>query len=482
MSDKIVYSGRKKIYTDYTDLNDSNVMEFLNEVITFHHTNVSQIGYLYRYYRGVQPVLDRTKTVRPEICNKIVENRAQEIVNFNTGYIGGEPIQYISRSEKDISKKINLLNSMMECESKASKDKELIEWDMICGTAFKMALPDEMGGFKIYVPDPRRTFVVYSSTIGEEPFAGVFVTKKRDGTNIYDIYTKNHYFMVDDQKLVKSQPHIMGMVPIIEYPANKARMGSFEAVLPLLDAINALDSNRLDGVEQFIQSLLILYNCQLPDGATATTIRENGIIELKQIGDAKADIKELVEQLNQTETQTLKDDLYQSILTIVGMPAQGGANMSDSSNNGAVMLRNGWQGAETRAKAYELSFKKSEREFLKLIMALVPSIGLDVKDIDYKFTRRAYEDLLAKAQVLTTMLGTNKIHPSLAFNACGLFIDPEEACMRSMKWMEEQEAKTEERMRKQMEMTDEQNSAEDRRTEPADGRDAGKRNGSQESN
>ena len=40
-------------------------------------------------------------------------------------------------------------------------------------------------------------------------------------------------------------------------------MGSFEAVIPLLDAINNLQSDRLDGVDQFIQSLLVFYNCKL---------------------------------------------------------------------------------------------------------------------------------------------------------------------------------------------------------------------------
>lgn len=40
-------------------------------------------------------------------------------------------------------------------------------------------------------------------------------------------------------------------------------MGAFESVVPLLDAINNVQSNRLDGIEQFIQSLMVFYNCTL---------------------------------------------------------------------------------------------------------------------------------------------------------------------------------------------------------------------------
>lgn len=35
------------------------------------------------------------------------------------------------------------------------------------------------------------------------------------------------------------------MIPIFEYPANNARLGSFEIVLPLLDTINNIESNRM---------------------------------------------------------------------------------------------------------------------------------------------------------------------------------------------------------------------------------------------
>lgn len=448
--------GRKQIFTSATEINRENV---INEVVvkayTTHTINRGEIEYLYNYYKGEQPILYRTKEIREDICNQIVENRAQEIVSFKVGYLCGSPIQYISANSKEpISESINTLNAMMKTEGKANKDKSLIEWDMICGTAYRLCLPDseyeddtEDAPFEFYTLDPRNAFVIYGNDVSHRPIAGVYYVEDAETKNKrFTVYTKNRFFEIEDNKIVTDEPHALNRIPIIEYPSNNARMGAFETVLPLLDAINNIDSNRVDGIEQFIQSLIILYNCTMPDGEDASSIRAKGLIELKSVGDNKADIKILSEQLNQTETQTLKDDLYQTVLTIVGMPSQGNGNTGDSSNNGAVILKNGWQGAEARAKDSELMFKESEQEFLKLVMTIcngMSDLDIKVKDIDVHFTRRNYEDILAKSQVLTTMLASEKIAPKLAFQVCGLFIDSEEAYRESAEYTEEQSKKAE---------------------------------------
>ena len=68
---------------------------------------------------------------------------------------------------------------------------------------------------------------------------------------------------------------------------------------------------------------------------------------------------------------------------------------------------------------------------------------LNLRDIDMKFTRRNYEAIQSKSQVLISMLEQNKIHPLLAFEHCGMFTDPESAYMLSMAYYDEQMAKWE---------------------------------------
>ena len=166
------------------------------------------------------------------------------------------------------------------------------------------------------------------------------------------------------------------------------------------------------------------------------------MILLKTVGDAKADIKVLAEQLDQSQNQTLKDDLYNSVLQIVGMPSQSAGGTSDSSNNGAVILKNGWQGAETRAQDFEAEFDLPEMEMLEVVSAICGTIrggeyAFDPDDIEVKFTRRNYEDILSKSQTLVTMLNNEKVHPQKAYEASGLFPDAEEAYQMGMKWFKE---------------------------------------------
>ena len=178
--------GRKKIMSDAIEITDENIIEELNQALAVHAINRDQINYLWRYYRGDQPILERVKDVRPEICNKIVENRANEIVSFKVGYLCGEPIQYVSRNGNDETvQAINRLNEMMFAEDKATQDQEIVEWQMICGTSFRMLLPSDLkdedsAPFEMYTLDPRDAFVVYSNEIGQKPIMGVKFCVHRD--------------------------------------------------------------------------------------------------------------------------------------------------------------------------------------------------------------------------------------------------------------------------------------------------------------
>ncbi len=441
-----VLHGRRVIYTDYPVIDAGNVIEVLNKTLFVHNSNSSDIQYLYDYYRGIQPVLERVKEIRPEINNKIVENRANEIVSFKVGYLMGEPVQYVNRGGKEAaSGVINQLNEFVFAEDKAAKDKELADWFTICGTAFRMVLPDPLNEedeapFEIYTLDPRYSYVVYYSGLGNKPVMGVkYVITEEHGV-IYSIYTDKYYFEVVDNKIVKQTPHILGDVPIIEYPANTSRLGSFEIVLPLLDAINEVSSNRIDGVEQFIQALLMF---------KGVDIEADDFDQLKQKGGIKVpadgDVKYLIQELNQTQTQTLVDYMYQTVLTICGMPNRNGGS-STSDTGSAVIMRDGWSAAEARAKDTELMFKQSEKKFLRIVIRIANTLrdmSLKLSDIEIRFTRRNYENIQEKAQVLISLLSSDKVHPRLAFEHSGLFVDPEVAYTMSKEYAEERKAELE---------------------------------------
>lgn len=459
-------NGRRMILTDETEVNIGNVVQILRKALPYHWKNRSEISYLWSYYKGRQPILNRVKEVRPEITNKIVENRANEIVSFKSGYLMGEPLQYVSRGNaENIADAINQLNEFVFAEEKPAKDKELADWFHICGTSFRMVLPDEMAGeddespFEIYTLDPRNTFVVYNNGLGNKPILGVKYVVDENGVVHYSCYSDHEYFEIVESKVVSYDTHILGEIPIIEYPLNMARIGAFELVIPLLDAINLTDSNRLDGVEQFIQALMLFHNVDI-SSEDFDELRERGAIKFKDIDpQLKAEIDYLVSNLNQGETQTLVDHMYQTVLTICGMPNRNGGS-STSDTGSAVIMRDGWSAAEARAKDSELMFKKSERIFLKVVLNICRTLAdmdLKVCNVEIRFTRRNYENILQKAQVLDLMLKNNKIHPRLAFEHCGLFVDSDLAYTLSAEYAEEQEQKAQELFEQQQRMKQEGN-------------------------
>lgn len=448
MSQTRQMSGRRVIKSSAKRVNRENVVKVLQSALMEHNTNRNEIEYLWNYYRGKQPILNRIKEVRPEICNRIVENRANEIVSFKVGYLCGEPIQYIGRStDESVTRGITLLNEFMFAEDKASQDQEIVEWQMICGTAFRMVLPDASGDvdeapFEMYTLDPRDTFIVYSNEIGSRPLMAVKYSMDDDGICHYSVYTEDSYYLIDGDIINAraSRSHALGMIPIFEYPANNARLGAFEIVLPLLDAINNIESNRVDGMEQTIQAFIKFVNCDI-SADDFKALKDMGAIKVKSVDGAPADVDVVANELNQDQSQTLKEDCYNAVLTICGMPNRNGGS-STSDTGAAVLLRDGWSLAEARAKDSEHMFKRSEKQMLKLVLRICRDtidIGLGLKDIELQFTRRNYENIQSKSQVLVTMLREPKVHPLLAFQHSGLFVDPERAYALSMGYYEEQQ-------------------------------------------
>ena len=204
-------------------------------------------------------------------------------------------------------------------------------------------------------------------------------------------------------------------------------MGSFEAVLPLLNTINTVMSNRIDGVEQFIQSLAIAVNCEFEDEkTTANDIRKAGMLVLRSIGENKADFKILSEQLNQSETQVLVNYIYKQILTICGMPDTTKGGFSSSDTGAAVLARDGWFQADNIARNTEDEFKKSNRRFDKIFLDILHkkiNLKLDITDFELQFTRNETANVQSKAQACQTLLAAG-MSPILAFGKSGISNDP----------------------------------------------------------
>ena len=456
--------GRAVITSSVESVDRSNVVDVLKKALTVHSVNQADIEYLWNYIKGDQPILYRVKEIRPEICNRRVENHALEIVEFKTGYVFSEPIQYVRHSEKsnlsvkpksdepqdEITLAITKLNDYMSLASKAKFDASIGRWQNTCGTAFRMTLPNKdfdktdknSRPFKIDVLDPRYAFVVYSTGFGSEALMGVKFVKNAEDKFVYSVYTTTRYYEIVEDDIVKDEPHVLNDIPIIEYPANQDRLGAFEVVLGLLDALNDTLSNRMDGIEQFIQSFMKFINCEI-DKDGMDNVKALGAVMAKQLeAGFPVDIGMIETKLDQEQTQITKTDIYQMVLIICGMPDRNGSNRTTGDTGKAVILRDGWGAAEARAKLTELAFNDAEKKFLRIILRILrdlTDIDLGLTTIDIKFTRNRTDNLIVKTQGLQNMLEAG-IHPRIALSTCELFSDPEQVFSDSepylKKWIE----------------------------------------------
>jgi len=435
--------GRKIIYTAVSEITKANVVEVLDKALLTHALNEDNITYLEEYYTGNQPILQKTKTTRPEINNIIVENHAYEFVEFQVGQECGEPIQYVRRGkDESISDKVQKLNDYMASEDKSYWDVELSRWKHICGTAYKICYPDKNFNkdydecpFGIDVLDPRNTFVVYSSGLGKKPMMGVHRIYDENNDAIYYCYTDKWVFQVKNGEVIKTDPNGVGMVLIVEYPNNSRRLSTIELVISIFDAINSIQSNRLDGIQQFVQAFMKFINCQI-DETEFLKLIELGAIQVKTEPGMQADVDLVAKELNQEQTQVAKDDLYEHALVILGMPNREQNTGGDTGS--AVYLRNGWDFAEKRAEINEKPFEKSEREFLKIALKILSTnemLDLKLSDIDIKFTRSKTDNMVVKTQALQGQLSAG-VDPQIALKTCELYSDPEDVYIRSREVMD----------------------------------------------
>lgn len=446
--------GRLKIHSDAKEITAENVVDEVSKAYAVHLRNQADIKKLWEYYRGKTQIEQKTKEIREEINHKINENRAYEIAKFHKGYVFGEPIQYVRREnttakEADdvIAADINALNGYMSDANKSACDNAIAEWMYVGGVGYRLTLPNKKWTqdgdeppFTITSLDPRNTFIVYSSDIDEHQLMSVHCVERANNEKVFSVYTDKQYFEFTEYGKPEQKPNPLGMNPITEYPAENARLGVFEVAMPLLDALDELQSNRMDDIVQFVNSFLAVIGADLDD-ETYNKLQDMKALCLPEGTDAKY----LSATLNQAEVQTLKNDLYQSILTICGVPNRNGGS-STSDTGSAVILRDGWEAAEARAKATEEIFKCSEKEFLKIVLRIMrDTVGtkLRLTDITPHFTRRNYDNIASKSQVLIAMLNNPKIHPEVAYASCGMFPDPESAYLQGIAYYEEQMKKWE---------------------------------------
>ena len=182
----------------------------------------------------------------------------------------------------------------------------------------------------------------------------------------------------------------------------------------------------------------------------------NHALTVKSINkDNKSDVEIMTQELNQTQCQVAKEDLWDNTLSILAIPNKQGNTGGDT--QGAVELRNGWDFSKTRAKLKDPIVKTCEKRLAVAVLNILRLAGndlkLSVRDFDVQINHSPQDNMYTKAQTLTVLLQSG-IHPLIAIKTVGLWGDAEKTFLLSKPYLDniyktidnaaEQEAKAQE--------------------------------------
>lgn len=433
--------GRKTAYVDFTEVTPDNLLKIVDKGVSTLNWNRGIIRYLRNYYKGDQPALYRQKTVRDDINNPVVENHAFEIVSFKNAQTYGEPVQCVStKNDENVNIAVDRLNEYNRNANKYLVDIECGEWTSCVGTGFK-AIQRKKGEvpYRLVAPSPMNTIVVYS-TITYEPLLAIQQLKDTEGNMYYQCFSEYLEYIVRNGKLISSQIHAFGGIPIVEYPNNADRLSDIEIVISMLDAINEMQSNRVDGIAQFVQSWFKFKDCDI-DEEVFNKMKMNGALVVKSTnGSGNADVSLLTQELNQEGSQVAKDDIWDNALSILAIPNRESQN-SGGDTSGAVQLRAGHDMARQRANLKDQYVSAADKKLntvaLNVIRQAKGVSECPITEMDYEIhiVHSPTDNLLVKSEALEILLRSG-IHPLVAVKVSGLWTDAEKVFLQSKPYLD----------------------------------------------
>lgn len=209
-------------------------------------------------------------------------------------------------------------------------------------------------------------------------------------------------------------PHYLGEIPIIEYLNNKLAIGDFELQIPLIDAYNALMSDRITDKEQFIDSILAIYGTLLiddeieedgeqKDGAEAAMkhLKKRKLLEMPD--GTKAEY--LTRTFDEAGVEILKKAVEQDIHKFSHIPCM--TDESFGGNVSGVAMEFKLLGMENITKIKTRYYRKGLRKRIRIFCNFLAKKEktVDPEGITMTFTRALPKNLLEISQMVSNLKG-----------------------------------------------------------------------------
>ena len=439
LDNKINY-GRKRIVLNYDRVTPNNFLEVFDKALTIHRSNERDCDFLIGMFLGRQNILNRPAPNTSNINNTTVVNYAFPITRQIVGYTFGNPLELIEKNTEK-QREVQKVSDIFGYEETYATDISTAIYASICGFGYEITLPsdkitkDNTPDIPIIIDylDPRNTFVVYSTDVGNPQIMSCLRLCDTDGNIIkYIAFTDEYKFILEypeNQKpSLKTEKNPIGLDPITMIENSLFLTGDWEQAISVMDALNLVTSDSLNDIEGTIKSLLVLIGAELDDGEeTLKTIKDKRLLSLAggtESVSSNLDAKFIAPKLDSTSVQNIREFLEDARNVITGIPDRS-ANSSGGDTGEAVLNRDGWTDIEIVAKLKELFFKKGKKKqvavALKILQQLdIISSDLSTLDIDINIGRHTTDNLGTKASAFATLVSTGEIATLDALEMSGL--------------------------------------------------------------
>ncbi len=382
----------------------------LAKLIARHSLEQERFEKLYNYYIGKHAICERKRLSDKSANNKIVCNHAKYIVDIAKSYLVGNPVTYSCSDGYDIE----AVKNSYSVQDMASIDAELEKTMSIYGRSYELVYADEESQPKSVALPPTNTFIVYGSGVGEIPLCGIHYYKKHDidgsvtGTCCIVCDDKHIYTYENDadsflnMKRTQTHQHYFGKIPMIEYRNNEEVQGDFEQMIPLIDAYNLLESDRVNDKEQFVDAFLFLSGIDL-DSEQAKKLREERIL----MGYDGASAEYLSKVMSESDVQVLRDSLKTDIHRFSMIPDL--TDQTFGTNLSGVAIKYKLMGFEQHVRNKERYFSKALKKRFELYVNFLSLKGameyVPLHRVDVVFTRNLPINELEVSQMVKNLSG-----------------------------------------------------------------------------
>ena len=403
--------------------------EMLRGVLREHARNCARLHRLHAYYEGRHDILRRER--RKGLPNsRVPHNYPAYISDMAAGYLIGTPIRYEYEDQEALAP---LLQALRESDTQ-SLDAEIAAQQSVFGRGVELIYADENARPRCVVLDPRDAFVVYSDDETAQPLFGVYLRNEYDvrGSRVglrVTVYTDRliaRYRCAQAAAIrepVDVSNHYFAAVPLIEYWNNAREAGDFERVLPLIDAYDTLQSDRVNDKQQFADALLVLTGVMgltSPDEDDSRTpgerLRQDKTLALP---DSTAKVEWLTKEARESDADVLRLAIAHDIHKFSMVP-----DLTDehfAGNLSGVAMRYKLLGLEQLTAIKERYFREGLRCRVRLISRYLSLLGakeVPACDVRFIFTRSLPVNDVEQAQIVSQLHGIvpdDQLLPQLSF-------------------------------------------------------------------